>query len=109
MYTRTHNFKFVNKVSKESFRLFCINYTDTLFKDGLNFSLFIDISDDTSFQFLTVWKSEKEWANSYKKSGEHLDIKQQIKEMGATMTIAGGNTNGRYTSQTDFDLLEKIG
>ena len=107
MYTRTHNFKFVNKVSKESFRLFCINYTDTLFKDGLNFSLFIDISD-TSFQFLTVWKSEKEWANSYKKSGEHLDIKQQIKEMGATMTIAGGNTNGRYTCQTDFGL-EKIG
>ena len=87
---------------------FCINYTDTLFKNGLNFSLFIDISD-ISFQFLTVWKSEKEWANSYKKSGEHLDIKKQIKEMGATMTIAGGNTNGRYTSQTDFGLLEKIG
>ena len=38
------------------------------------FYSFIDISD-TSFQFLTVWKSEKEWANSYKKSGEHLDIK----------------------------------
>ena len=107
MYTRTHIFKFVNKVSKDSFRLFCINYTDTLFKDGLNFSLFIDISD-ISFQFLTVWKSEKEWANSYKKSGEHLDIKKQIKEMGATMTIAGGNTNGRYTSQTDFGLFDKI-
>ena len=28
--------------------------------------------------------------------------------MGATMTIAGGNTNGRYTSQTDFALLDKI-
>ena len=107
MYTRTHIFKFINKVSKDSFKLFCTNYTDILFKDGLNFSLFIDISD-TSFQFLTVWRSEKEWANSYKKSGEHLDIKQQIKEMGATMTITGGNTNGRYTSQTDFGLLDKI-
>ena len=50
----------------------------------------------------------KEWENYYKKSGEHLDIKKQIKEMGATMTIAGGNTNGRYTSQTDFGLLDKI-
>ena len=29
--------------------------------------------------------------------------------MGAAMTIAGGNSNGRYTSQTDFGLLEKIG
>ena len=28
--------------------------------------------------------------------------------MGASMTIAGGNTNGRYTSQTDFNFLEKI-
>ena len=28
--------------------------------------------------------------------------------MGATMIIAGGNTNGRYTSQTDFGLLDKI-
>ncbi len=79
-----------------------------MFKDGLNLSLLIDISD-TSFQSLTVWKSEKEWANSYKKLGEHLDIKQQIKEMGATMPIAGGNTNGRYTFQTDFGLLKKIG
>ena len=78
-----------------------------MFKDGLNFSLFIDISD-TSFQFLTVWKSEKECTNSHKKSGEHLDIKKQIKEMGAAMIIAGGNTNGRYTSQTDFGLLDKI-
>ena len=43
MYTRTHIFKFINKVSKDSFRLFCINYTDTLFKDGLNFSLFIKL------------------------------------------------------------------
>ena len=79
MYTRTHVFKFVNKVSKDSFRLFCINYTDTLFKDCLNFSLFIDISD-ISFQFLKVWKSEKEWANSYKKSGEHLDIKNRLRK-----------------------------
>ncbi len=55
MYTRTHVFKFVNKVSRDSFKFFCINYTDSLFKDGLNFSLFIDISD-ISFQFLTVWK-----------------------------------------------------
>ncbi len=60
------------------------------------------------FQFLTVWKSEKEWANFYKKSGEHLDIKKQINELGATMTIVGGNTNGRYTYQTDFGLLDKI-
>mgnify|MGYP001498626506 FL=1 len=28
--------------------------------------------------------------------------------MGAKMTIAGGNTNGRYTSQTDFGLFDKI-
>ena len=27
--------------------------------------------------------------------------------MGATMTIAGGNTNGRYTSQTDFGLFDE--
>ena len=28
--------------------------------------------------------------------------------MGATMTIAGGNTNGRDTSETEFGLLDKI-
>ena len=28
--------------------------------------------------------------------------------MGATMTIVGGNTNGRFTTQTNFNLLEKI-
>ena len=58
---------------------FCINYTNTLFKNGLNFSLFIDISD-TSFQFLTVWKIEKEWANFYKKAAEHLDIKNRLRK-----------------------------
>ena len=97
----------LTRYQKNLLDFFCINYTDTLFKHGLNFSLFIDISD-TSFQFLTVWKSEKEWENSYKKAGEHLDIKKQIKEMGATMTIVGGNTNGRFTSQTNFNLLDKI-
>ena len=80
MYTRTHVFKFVNKVSRDSFKFFCINYTDTLFKDGLNFSLFIDVSD-ISFQFLTVWKSKKEWEKSFKKAGEYSDLKKQITEM----------------------------
>ena len=28
--------------------------------------------------------------------------------MGATMTTAGENTNGKYTSQTDFGLFDKI-
>ena len=107
MYTRTHVFKFVNKVSRDSFKFFCINYTDSLFKDGLNFSLFIDISD-ISFQFLTVWKSKKEWEKSFKKAGEYSDLKKQITEMGATMTIVGGETQGRMSTQNDFNLFEHV-
>ena len=34
MYTRIHVFKFPNKVGRDSFRFFCINYTDKLFKEG---------------------------------------------------------------------------
>ena len=40
MYTRTHILKIVNKVSKDSFRLFFINYKNTLFKDD-----FLDTAD----------------------------------------------------------------
>ena len=58
MYTRIHVFKFPNKVGRDSFRFFCINYTDKLFKEGLNFSLFINVSD-THLHYLTVWKSKK--------------------------------------------------
>ena len=107
MYTRTHVFKFVNKVSRDSFKFFCINYTDSLFKDGLNFSLFIDVSD-ISFQFLTVWKSKKEWEKSYQKAGEYSDLKKQITEMGATMTIVGGETQGRMSTESDFNLFENV-
>ena len=107
MYTRTHVFKFVNKVSRDSFKLFCINYTDSLFKDGLNSSLFIDISD-ISFQFLTVWKSKKDCEKSLKKAGEYSDLKKQITEMGATMTIVGGETQGRMSTQSDFNLFENV-
>ena len=56
MYTRIHVFKFPNKVGRDSFKFFCINYTDKLFKEGLNFSLFIDVSD-THLHYLTIWKS----------------------------------------------------
>ena len=107
MYTRTHVFKFVNKVSRDSFKFFCINYTDSLFNDGLNFSLFIDVSD-ISFQFLTVWKSKREWENSFQKAGEYSDLKKQISEMGATMTIVGGETQGRMSNESDFNLFENV-
>ena len=69
MYTRIHVFKFPNKVGRDSFRFFCINYTDKLFKEGLNFSLFIDVSD-THLHYLTVWKSQKDWEISFKKAKE---------------------------------------
>ena len=60
-----------------------------MFKDDLNFSLFINVSD-ISFQFLTVWKSKKEWKKSFIKVGEYSDLKKQTTEIGATMTIVGG-------------------
>ena len=47
MYTRTHVFKFVNKVSRDSFK------------------------------FLTVWKSKREWEKSFQKAGEYSDLKKQ--------------------------------
>ena len=77
MYTRAHVFKFVNKVSRDSFKFFFFFFTDSLFKDGLNFSLFIDVSD-ISFQFLTVWKSKREWKKSFQKAGEYLDLKKSL-------------------------------
>ena len=107
MYTRTHVFKFVNKVLRDSFKFFCINYIDSLFKDGFNFSLFIDVSD-IWFQFLTVWKSKKEWEKSFQKAGEYSDLKKQITEMGATMTIVGGETQGRMSTESDFNLFENV-
>ena len=78
MYTRTHVFKFVNKVSRDS------------------------------FQFLTVWKSKKEWEKSFQKAGEYSDLKKQITEMGATMTIVGGETQGRMSNESDFNLFENV-
>ena len=45
MYTRIHIFKFPNKFARGFFRFLCVNYTDKLFNEGLNFSLFIDITD----------------------------------------------------------------
>ena len=107
MFTRIHIFKFPNKVARDSFRFFCIDYTDKLFHNGLNFSFFINVSD-TSLHYLTIWKSKKDWETSYKKAGEYSDVKNQIKQMGATMTIVGGETIGRYASNSNFDVLEKI-
>ncbi len=107
MYTRIHVFKFPNKVGRDSFKFFCINYTDKLFKEGLNFSLFIDVSD-THLHYLTVWKSQRDWEISYKKAKEYTDVKAQIKEMGATMSIVGGNTHGRKTSNSDFNFFENV-
>ena len=78
MYTRTHVFKFVNKVSRDS------------------------------FQFLTVWKSKKEWEKSFQKAGEYSDLKKQITEIGATMTIVGGETQGRMSTESDFNLFENV-
>ena len=73
----------------------------------LNFSLFIDVSD-ISFQFLTVWKSKREWKKSFQKAGEYSDLKKQITEMGATMTIVGGETQGRMSNESDFNLFENV-
>ena len=78
MYTRIHIFKFPNKVARDSFRFFCINYTDNLFNEGLNFSLFIDVSD-TQLHYLTVWKTKKDWEISFKKAKEYSDVKAQVK------------------------------
>jgi hypothetical protein len=71
------------------------------------FSLLIDVSD-ISFQFLTVWKSKKEWEKSFQKAGEYSDLKKQITEMGATMTIVGGETQGRMSKESDFNLFENV-
>ena len=107
MYTRIHIFKFPNKVARDSFRFFCINYTDNLFNEGLNFSLFIDVSD-TQLHYLTVWKTKKDWEISFKKAKEYSDVKSQVKEMGATMSIVGGETLGRMTSTSNFNLFENV-
>ena len=46
------------------------NYTDKLFNEGLNFSLFIDVTD-TQLHYLTVWKNKKDWEISFKKAKEY--------------------------------------
>ena len=107
MYTRIHIFKFPNKVARDSFRFFCLDYTNKLFKEGLNFSLFIDVSEN-SLHYLTVWKSKKDWQVSYKKAGEYLDVRNQVKQMGVTMSIEGGDTIGKCSSNIDFNVLEKV-
>ena len=107
MYTRIHVFKFPNKVARDSFRFFCVNYTDKLFNEGLNFSLFIDVTD-TQLHYLTVWKNKKDWEISFKKAKEYSDVKTQVKEMGATMSIVGGDTSGRMTSKSNFNLFENV-
>ncbi len=93
MYTRIHVFKFPNKVGRDSFKFFCINYTDKLFKEGLNFSLFIDVSD-THLHYLTVWKSKRDWEISYKKAKEYIDVKAQIKN-GRYNVNCRSDTHGR--------------
>ena len=69
MYTRSHIFKFPNKVARGSFRFFCVNYNDKLFNEGLNFSSFIDVTN-TQFHYLTVWMNKKDWEISFKKAKE---------------------------------------
>ena len=78
-----------------------------LFNEGLNFSLFIDVSD-TQLHYLTVWKTKKDWEISFKKAKEYSDVKAQVKEMGATMSIVGGETSGRMTSKSNFNLFENV-
>ena len=73
----------------------------------LNFSLFIDVSD-TQLHYLTVWKTKKDWEISFKKAKEYSDVKAQVKEMGATMSIVGGDTSGRMTSKSNFNLFENV-
>ena len=107
MFSRIHTMKFQNKVTRDSFRFFCINYTDNLFNEGLNFSLFIDVLD-TQLHYLTVWKTKKDWEISFKKAKEYSDVKAQVKEMGATMSIVGGDTSGRMTSKSNFNLFKNV-
>ena len=107
MYSRIHVFKFQNKVARDSFRFFSINYTDKLFNEGLNFFLFIDVTD-TQLHYLTVWKNKKDWEISFIKAKEYSDVKTQVKEMGATMSIVGGETLGRMTSTSNFNLFENV-
>ena len=107
MYSRIHFFKLPNKVARDSFRFFCVNYTDKLFNEGLNFSLFVDVSD-TQLHYLTVWKKKEDWEISYKKAKEYADVKTQVKEMGATMSIVGGMTSGRMSSRSNFNLFDNV-
>ena len=39
---------------------------------------------------------------------EYSDLKKQITEMGATMTIVGGETQGRMSTESDFNLFENV-
>ena len=39
---------------------------------------------------------------------EYSDLKKQITEMGATMTIVGGETQGRMSNESDFNLFENV-
>ena len=73
MYSRIHFFKFPNKVARDTFRFFFVNYTYKLFNEGLNFSLFIDVTD-TQLHYLTVWKNKKDWETPFKKAKEYSDV-----------------------------------
>ena len=39
---------------------------------------------------------------------EYSDLKKHITEMGATMTIVGGETQGRMSNESDFNLFENV-
>jgi hypothetical protein len=53
-------------------------------------------------------RQKKDWKISFKKAKEYLDVKAQVKEMEATMSIVGGKTSGRMTSKSNFNIFENV-
>ena len=105
-FSRIHKMKFQNKLAKETMKHSLKAIIDKFFAEGLLLSLFIDVDDNTLY-YVNVWQSLG--ANEeVRNQGKFKEFFDQVREMGISLTIVEGSTDGRFSDPSVLNAFTKI-
>ena len=105
-FSRIHKLKFQNKLAKETMKHSLKSIVDKFFAEGLLLSLFIDVDDNTLY-YVNVWQSLGA-TEKVRNQGKFKEFFDQVREMGISLTIVEGSTDGRFSDPSVLNAFTKI-
>ena len=105
-FSRIHKLKFQNKLAKETMKHSLKSIVDRFFAEGLLLSLFVDV-DDTTLYYVNVWES-LDATERVRNQGKYKEFFDQVREMGISLSIVEGSTNGRFSDPSLLSAFTKI-